>query len=63
MKVTARKFTERKMSFFWLTLDDGRKTYCRSFTGEFDKKTQSDARNIIDLKFNVRPQSVQFEVF
>ena len=63
MKVLARKFTERKMDFYSLTLEDGRKTYCRSFSGEFDKKTQTEARNIIDLNFNVRPQSIQFEVF
>jgi hypothetical protein len=62
MKVTVRKFTERNMDFFKITMPDGQKTYCRSLSGEFDKRTQSAARDIIDLTFNVRPSSVRFEI-
>lgn len=62
MKVLARKFTERNMSYFALKLPDGRETYCRSFSGEFDKRTQSAARAIIDVTCKVNPRTVQFDL-
>lgn len=61
MKVSTRKFKERGMTFFSLRLDDGRETYCRAFSGEFDKRTQADARNILSLVFKLRPQSISFD--
>jgi len=62
MKVAARKFTENRMSFYKLTLSDGRNTYCRSLSGEFDKRTQSAARGVIDAQFRIRPNNVYFEL-
>lgn len=62
MKVAASKFTENHMSFYRLILSDGRKTYCRSFSGEFDKRTQSAARGVIDAQFHIRPNNIHFEI-
>jgi hypothetical protein len=61
MKVTARKFTEAGMSFFALTLSDGRQTYCRSISGNFDKRTESAARGVIDAVYKIRPNNIKFE--
>ena len=62
MKVSIKKFTEGEMNFFWLTLSDGRKTYCRSLSGQFDKRTESAARGVIDAIYKIRPNNIKFDV-
>jgi hypothetical protein len=62
MKVSVKKFIQSDMSFFWLTLSDGRRTYCRSISGEFDKRTESAARGVIDAIYNIRPNNIKFEI-